>query len=159
MRQGRGQQSIVKRTHWSQQTPSSNNTREDLYTWISPDGQYQNQIMSFEKKQLEDNCFTILCWFPQYSNVKIPHFFKHLEHRYSIPYQFYYYGLWSYMSIKYYFCIYSLVKCWLLGACSSLIVSYSVFFFFFFAMPLGFSILVPQPGLEPGDSAVKRVES
>ena len=28
---------------WSQQTPSSNNTRED-YTWTSPDGQYQNQI-------------------------------------------------------------------------------------------------------------------
>ena len=29
--------------HWSQQTPSSNNTRED-YTWTSSDGQYQNQI-------------------------------------------------------------------------------------------------------------------
>ena len=28
--------------HWSQQTPSSNNTR--LYTWTSPDGQHQNQI-------------------------------------------------------------------------------------------------------------------
>ena len=28
--------------HWSQQTPSSNNTRED-YTWTSPDGQHQNQ--------------------------------------------------------------------------------------------------------------------
>ena len=29
--------------HWSQQTPSSNNTREDS-TWASPDGQYQHQI-------------------------------------------------------------------------------------------------------------------
>ena len=30
--------------HWSQQTPSSNNTREDS-TWTSPpDGQHQNQI-------------------------------------------------------------------------------------------------------------------
>ena len=29
--------------HWSQQTPFSNNTRED-YTWTSPDGQHQNQI-------------------------------------------------------------------------------------------------------------------
>ena len=29
--------------HWSKQTPSSNNTRED-YTWTSPDGQHQNQI-------------------------------------------------------------------------------------------------------------------
>ena len=29
--------------HWSYQTPSSNNTRED-YTWTSPDGQYRNQI-------------------------------------------------------------------------------------------------------------------
>ena len=31
--------------HWFQQTPSSNNTREDrLYKWTSPDGQHQNQI-------------------------------------------------------------------------------------------------------------------
>ena len=29
--------------HWSQQTPSSNNTRED-YTWASPEGQHPNQI-------------------------------------------------------------------------------------------------------------------
>ena len=29
--------------HWSHQTPSHNNTRQ-LYTWTSPDGQYQNQI-------------------------------------------------------------------------------------------------------------------
>ena len=29
--------------HWSQQTPSSNNIREDS-TWTSPDGQHQNQI-------------------------------------------------------------------------------------------------------------------
>ena len=29
MRQGKGQQSFAKGTHWSQQTPSSNNTRED----------------------------------------------------------------------------------------------------------------------------------
>ena len=35
--------SFAKRTHWSYQTPSSNNTRE-LYTWTSPDGQHQNQI-------------------------------------------------------------------------------------------------------------------
>ena len=30
---------FCKRTHWSQQTPSSNNIRED-YMWTSPDGQY-----------------------------------------------------------------------------------------------------------------------
>ena len=29
MKQGKGQQSFAKRMHWSQQTPSSNNTRED----------------------------------------------------------------------------------------------------------------------------------
>ena len=29
--------------HWSEQTHSSNNTREDS-TWTSPDGQHQNQI-------------------------------------------------------------------------------------------------------------------
>ena len=29
MKQGKGQQSFAKRTHWSQQTPCSNNTRED----------------------------------------------------------------------------------------------------------------------------------
>ena len=29
--------------HWSQQTPSSKNTRED-YTWTSPDGQHRDQI-------------------------------------------------------------------------------------------------------------------
>ena len=29
MKQGKGQQSSAKRTHWSQQTPSSNSTRED----------------------------------------------------------------------------------------------------------------------------------
>ena len=29
MKQGKGQQSFAKRTHWSYQTPSSNNTRED----------------------------------------------------------------------------------------------------------------------------------
>ena len=29
MKQGKGQQSFVNRTHWSQQTPSSNNTRDD----------------------------------------------------------------------------------------------------------------------------------
>ena len=29
MKQGRGCQSFAKRTHWSWQTPSSNNTRED----------------------------------------------------------------------------------------------------------------------------------
>ena len=32
-----------------------------LYTWISPDGQYRNQIMSYKKKKLADNCFTICC--------------------------------------------------------------------------------------------------
>ena len=42
MKQGKGQQSFAKRTHWSQQTPSFNNTR--LYTWTSPDGQHRNQI-------------------------------------------------------------------------------------------------------------------
>ena len=34
---------VLSREHTDQQTPFSNNTRE-LYTWISPDGQYQNQI-------------------------------------------------------------------------------------------------------------------
>ena len=29
MKQGKGQQSFAKRTYWSQQTPSSNNTRGD----------------------------------------------------------------------------------------------------------------------------------
>ena len=29
MKQGKGKQSFAKRTHWSYQTPSSNNTRED----------------------------------------------------------------------------------------------------------------------------------
>ena len=29
MKQGKGSQSFAKRMHWSQQTPSSNNTRED----------------------------------------------------------------------------------------------------------------------------------
>ena len=29
MKQGKGKKSFAKRTHWSQQTPSSNNTRED----------------------------------------------------------------------------------------------------------------------------------
>ena len=29
MKQGEGEQSFAKRTHWSQQTPSFNNTRED----------------------------------------------------------------------------------------------------------------------------------
>ena len=33
----------TKRTHESQQTPLSNNTRGD-YTWTSPNGQHQNQI-------------------------------------------------------------------------------------------------------------------
>ena len=42
MKQGKDQQSFAKRTQWSQQTPSSNNTGED-YTWTSPDGLYQNQ--------------------------------------------------------------------------------------------------------------------
>ena len=36
-------QSFAKRMHWSQQTPSSNNTRR-FYTWTSPNGQYWNQI-------------------------------------------------------------------------------------------------------------------
>ena len=36
MKQGKGQQSFAKRTPWSLQTPSSNNTRED-----SPKGHYQ----------------------------------------------------------------------------------------------------------------------
>ena len=29
MKQGKGYESFAKRMHWSQQTPSSNNTRED----------------------------------------------------------------------------------------------------------------------------------
>ena len=29
MKQGKGFQSFIKRTHWSQQTPSSNNTRDN----------------------------------------------------------------------------------------------------------------------------------
>ena len=29
MKQGKGEQNFAKRTHWSQQTPSSKNTRED----------------------------------------------------------------------------------------------------------------------------------
>ena len=29
MKQGKGQQSFAKRTHWSQQTPSSNNIRDN----------------------------------------------------------------------------------------------------------------------------------
>ena len=29
MKQGKGYESFAKRTHWSEQTPSSNNTRED----------------------------------------------------------------------------------------------------------------------------------
>ena len=29
MKQGKGQQSFAKRMHWSQQTPSSNNTRDN----------------------------------------------------------------------------------------------------------------------------------
>ena len=33
----------MKRTHCSQKTPSSNNTRED-YTWTSPDDKHRNQI-------------------------------------------------------------------------------------------------------------------
>ena len=38
MKQAKG---FAKRTHWSYQTPSSKKRR--LYTWTSPDGQYQNQ--------------------------------------------------------------------------------------------------------------------
>ena len=40
--QHKGEESLAKRTHWSEQTLSFNNTR--LYTWISPDGQHRNQI-------------------------------------------------------------------------------------------------------------------
>jgi len=36
MKQGKSQQSFVKRTHWSQQTPSSNNTRD-----VSTQGHHQ----------------------------------------------------------------------------------------------------------------------
>ena len=39
--------------HWTYQTPSSNNTRED-YTWTSPDGQHGNQMdYSFAAKDEE----------------------------------------------------------------------------------------------------------
>ena len=34
---------VLPRECTCQQTPSSNNTRED-YTWTAPDGQYKNQI-------------------------------------------------------------------------------------------------------------------
>ena len=44
MKQGKDSQSFAKKMHWSQQTPSSNNTREDSTHGTSPDGQYQNQI-------------------------------------------------------------------------------------------------------------------
>ena len=43
MKQGKDYQSFAKKMHWSQQTPSSNNTREDS-TWTPPDGQHRNQI-------------------------------------------------------------------------------------------------------------------
>ena len=36
MKQGKSQQRFVERTHWSQQTPSSNNTRD-----VSTHGHYQ----------------------------------------------------------------------------------------------------------------------
>ena len=42
MKQGKDSESFAKRTHWSQQTPSSNHT--SLNTWTSPYSQYQNQI-------------------------------------------------------------------------------------------------------------------
>ena len=35
-------QTFAKRPYWSQQTPASNNRRDDS-TWTSPDGQHQNQ--------------------------------------------------------------------------------------------------------------------
>ena len=38
--------------HWSQQTPSSNNTRED-YTWTSPDSTHWNQNDFFAAKDGE----------------------------------------------------------------------------------------------------------
>jgi len=41
-KQVKGYESFANRTHWSQQTPSSNNTR--LCRWTSADGQCQNQI-------------------------------------------------------------------------------------------------------------------
>ena len=43
MKQGKGEQSFAKRTHWSQQTCFSNNTR-DMDTWTAPDGQHGNQM-------------------------------------------------------------------------------------------------------------------
>jgi len=42
MKQGKANR-VLSREHTDRQTPFSNNTRND-YTWISPDGQYQNQI-------------------------------------------------------------------------------------------------------------------
>ena len=33
MKEGKGQQSFAKRMHWSQQTPSSNNTGDDCIQW------------------------------------------------------------------------------------------------------------------------------
>ena len=42
MKQGKGQQSFAKRTHWSQKNPSSKNKRND-YTCTLPDHLYWNQ--------------------------------------------------------------------------------------------------------------------
>ena len=44
MKQGKSQQSFVKRIHWSQQTSFPKNTTRYLDTQASLNGQYQNQI-------------------------------------------------------------------------------------------------------------------
>lgn len=49
--------------------------------------------------------------------------FLNIWNRYSILYQFHYNGPWSYLSIEYYFCRYSLIELWLLGAYTSLTVN------------------------------------
>ena len=46
---GQRLKSFAKKMHWLQQTPFSNNTRED-YTWTLPDGQHKNQIIFFAVK-------------------------------------------------------------------------------------------------------------
>ena len=67
-------QIFAKRTHWSQQALSSSNTR--LYTWTSPDGQYQNQtdyVLCSQKcshsQQKQDQELTVA----QIMNSLLPH--------------------------------------------------------------------------------------
>ena len=58
---------FCQETHWSQQTPFSNNKRDNLYPWTWPNSQYQNQLIIFfaakdgealysQKKRLGPDC-------------------------------------------------------------------------------------------------------